>query len=183
MRGELRKVRFGRRNPYFRPRLRDKSFASASRANVLPMTFTMASVVAPFAFASRIAAKRVRRLARLRNQNNQRFFIYQWIAVPEFACHACLDGTPQDLLKKPLANDARMVRRAAPDNRNPLEFRPIRRRKRQSRQGDFAVVAQASAQGFPHGARPLVDFLEHEMKDTRPFPPPRRPMSRPAVRG
>ena len=105
--------------------------------------------------------ERVRRLARLRDEDRETAFRHRGFAVTELGGDVDLDRHARDALQPDLGHEARIIGRAAGNDRDARHSRQI---EGQVRQADPALQRmEIGVERVADHRRLLVDFLEHEV--------------------
>ena len=117
-----------------------------------------------FLFGLALRRQRVGGFAGLRNHDGQRVRPHDGVAVAEFAAVVHLHRNARQLLDHELAGQPGVPAGAAGDDLHLADAREFGRRDIHFIQEDAAALLRHAAQrGVAHGARLLIDFLEHEM--------------------
>ena len=108
--------------------------------------------------------ERVARLARLADDDHQGILINNRRTVAELGRNIDLDGNARKLFNVILADQPRVIRRAAGDDVNLVErCEKLLVPTQFLHDEGFAVLGNARRHRIAHGFRLLVDLLEHEM--------------------
>ena len=137
---------------------------SVSRVAMLPTTLQMAMLARAASLRLSKRGERVRRFARLRDDDGQGVLADDRAAVSIFGAVVDVDRDAGELLDHELADEARVPRRAARQNRDLVD-------RGQLLLGHFHLVEKHAARilrdaakdRFARGRRLLEDFLEHEV--------------------
>ena len=126
------------------------------------MTLQMVISFAPLLLRLLHAGDRVGGLARLRDADDERALVDDRIAVAVLGAVVDFDRNARGILEQELADQSRVPRRAAGDDVDLLDLRPLVGRELQVVEEDLArLLEHAAGEGVAHGARLLVDLLEH----------------------
>ena len=107
--------------------------------------------------------ERVRRLAALRDRNDQGVPVQHRVAITELARHLDFNREPAPALDRVLPDETGVIGRATGNDEDLVELAHVLIADRQLVQPQPAVEADATTDGFADRLRLLLDLLEHEV--------------------